>query len=154
MDSATKCWSASVMKQQERRTSMRKAPQRPMYINLESTNPGIVRDVSEGGLRFRVIDPLEPSWQIHFWFVANSNRLRGTGDLVWLDATRKTGGLRFTHLAGETRNQIRSWLSASSLQPGPYHDSTPHFAAPDAPSAASNFEHWGVPKLAYSTGHR
>jgi cell division septation protein DedD len=134
--------------------SMRKAPQQPTYINLESKNPGIVRDVSEGGLRFRVIDPLEPSWQIHFWFVADSNRIRGTGVVVWMDETRKTGGLRFTHLSGETREQVRSWLSASSPQPGASHESTPEFAAPDGPAAASNCDHGGVPEPAYGTGHR
>lgn len=142
------------MMQQERRTSSRKTPPWPTYINLESHNPGIVRDVSEGGLRFRVIDPLKPSWQIHFWFVANSKRIRGTGDLVWMDETRKTGGLRFTHLSGETRDQIRSWLSASNLQLGASYDSTPDFAAQDAPSAAGNCEHCGVPEPAYGTGHR
>jgi hypothetical protein len=144
MASATECWSALVMMQQERRRSMRKAPRRPTYINLESKNPGIVRDVSEGGLRFRVIDPLERSWQIHFWFVANSNRIRGTGDLVWMDETRKTGGLRFTHLSMETRDQIRSWLDESSPQPVAPKESTPSSAARDAsPFRKSN--HFRVP---------
>jgi cell division septation protein DedD len=112
------------MMQPERRLKRRKAPQQPTYINLESNYPGKVQDISESGLRFRVIDPLEPSWQIHFCVVANSKRIRGTGELVWTGAGRKTGGLRFTHLSAETREQIRTWLDESSPYPGTNKSST------------------------------
>ena len=112
----------------ERRLSRRKQPQRPTYINLESEYPGKVQDISESGLQFRVIDPLEPFWEIHFSFNANSKRIRGTGDLVWTDAARKTGGLRFTHLPEETREQIRRWLEETSPGPGANKDSIQGFA--------------------------
>ena len=121
--------------QQERRLSRRKAPLRPTYINLESDYPGMMQDISEGGLRFRVIDSLEQAWPVHFWFVANSKRIRGTGELVWTDEARKTGGLRFTHLSEETWDQIRSWLDESNPRPSPTKDSTPGFTSrgPSAP---------------------
>jgi hypothetical protein len=73
------------MMNEQRRTSLRKAPERLTYINLQSGYAGIVRDISDGGLRFRVIDPLQESEQVHFWFVANFSRIGGTGNLVWMD---------------------------------------------------------------------
>ena len=122
------------MMQPERRLSRRKEPPRLTYVNLESQHPGRLQDISESGLRFCVIDPLEPSWQVHFWFNANSKRIRGTGELVWTDAARKTGGLRFTHLPEETREQIRHWLDGSSPHPGATEGPAPGLAAWEAPS--------------------
>lgn len=121
----------------ERRRRRRKTPLRPMYVNLESKYPGKVQDISESGLQFRVIDPLEPSWQIHFWFNANSKRIRGTGELVWTDAARKTGGLRITHISAETREQIRTWLDESSPYPGTDKRSTQN-VVPQAKTFASH----------------
>jgi hypothetical protein len=117
------------MMNDQRRMSLRKAPERLTYINLQSGYAGIVRDISDGGLRFRVIDPLQESEQVHFWFVANFSRIGGTGNLVWMDETKKTGGLRFTQLSEESREQIRSWLHQSNLPSGIDEDSTPDVAA-------------------------
>jgi hypothetical protein len=77
------------MMNDQRRMSLRKAPERLTYINLQSGYAGIVRDISDGGLRFRVIDPLQESEQVHFWFVANFSRIGGTGNLIWMDETKK-----------------------------------------------------------------
>src|SRR5258706_2002572 len=120
------------MMNEQRRTSLRKAPERLTYINLQSGYAGIVRDISDGGLRFRVIDPLQESEQVHFWFVANFSRIGGTGNLIWMDETKKTGGLRFTELSEESREQIRSWLHESILPPGIGKDSTQDAAATGA----------------------
>jgi hypothetical protein len=107
-----------------------------------------VRDISDGGLRFRVIDPLQESEQVHFWFVANFSRIGGAGDLVWMDETKKTGGLRFTQLSEESREQIRSWLHESNLRPRIGEDPTPDVAATGASPLSNQSDPCTVPALA------
>jgi cell division septation protein DedD len=128
------------MIQQERRLFGRKALRTIACIHLPSDNGGIVLDVSEGGLRFRAIAPVEESGPIHFWFSAHSNRIAGTGDLAWTDQGKKTGGLRFAELPEDAREQIRSWPNESNLPPGISNDLTPDVPAPDESSPSGTNE--------------
>jgi cell division septation protein DedD len=94
----------------ERRLSERKSLGQLGYIGL-ANNGAIFLDVSEGGLGFRAVAPVTPSGSLPFWFSANSNRIEGVGELIWIDEAKKTGGLRFTQLSASTHEQIRSLLN-------------------------------------------
>jgi hypothetical protein len=84
------------------------------YISLPSDNGGIVLDVSEGGLRFHSIAPVEANGPIHLRFAMDSpERISAIGELAWKDATGKTGGLRFTQLSDDVRKRIRAWADES-----------------------------------------
>jgi cell division septation protein DedD len=100
----------------ERCLSKRKTLERLTYIDLPSNNGGIVTDVSEGGLGFHAVAAVENGGPVHFSFSAGSHRIAGTGELIWTDAKRKIGGLRFTELPAEIREQIRSWPLESNLR--------------------------------------
>lgn len=103
------------MMPQERRLSTRKTPEHLTYLSLPMNNGGIVVDVSEGGLGFRAITPVEADGPIHFRFAIDSGkRIKAVGELAWKDETGKIGGLRFTQLSDETRDQIRVWASQSN----------------------------------------
>jgi SPOR domain len=117
--------------QVERRAVARKMLNPLPYINLPSDNGGIVLDVSEDGLRFRALSPMEQSGAIPFWFTAHSNRIEGEAELVWLDDARKTGGLRFTQLAADAREQIRAWPGDPNLRPSVGEDFALHIYAPE-----------------------
>jgi cell division septation protein DedD len=119
------------MLQQERRQYSRKTLNPLPYINLPSENGGIVLDVSEQGLRFRAIGPVEPSGQILFSFTARSTLVAGIGELVWFDPANKTGGLRFTELPYKALEQIRKWPHDSNLRLGIGQDLTLHMPTPD-----------------------
>ncbi len=94
----------------ERRLSVRKAPEHFAYLSLPSNNGGVVLDVSEGGLCFQSIAPVKADGPIHFRFAIDSaTRIKAVGELAWIDKTGKTGGLRFTQLPDEVREQIRIW---------------------------------------------
>ena len=54
------------MIQSERRLSIRKPLERLAYISLPFNNGGIVLDVSEGGVGFHAIAPVEVDGPIHF----------------------------------------------------------------------------------------
>jgi cell division septation protein DedD len=127
------------MMQQERRQYSRKTLNPLPYINLPSDNGGIVLEVSEQGLRFRAIAPIEQSGPIPFSFTSRSNLVAGMGELVWFDQANKTGGLRFTELPYNALEQIRKWPQNSNLRPGISKDLTLHIPASDeSPSSSTN----------------
>jgi PilZ domain len=98
------------MMQTERRLNIRKPLDRLAYIGLPFNNGGIVLDVSEGGVGFHAIAPVEVDGPIHFRFaVDSSRRIKAVGELAWKDETGKTGGLRFTELPDGVREYIREW---------------------------------------------
>ncbi len=97
--------------QNERRLSIRKPLERLAYISLPFNNGGIVIDVSEGGVGFHSIAPVEVDGPIQFRFAVDSaRRIKAVGELAWKDETGKTGGLRFTELPDDVREHIRAWL--------------------------------------------
>jgi PilZ domain len=104
------------MMPQERRLSIRKTPDYLAYISLPSDNGGIVIDVSEGGLGFHAVAPVETDGPIHFRFAMDTTeRVTAVGELAWKDETGKTCGFRFTELPEEVREQIRVWIGRSNL---------------------------------------
>src|ERR1700674_5405352 len=128
------------MIQQERRQYSRKTLNPRPYSNLPSDNGGIVLDVSEQGLRFRAIAPVEQSGPIPFSFTSHSNLVAGIGELVWFDQATKTGGLRFTQLPYNALEQIRKWPQNTNLRPEISNDLTLHIPAPDESSSSSTNE--------------
>jgi len=114
------------MIEQTRRHYTRKTLNPLPYINLPSGNGGLVLDISEQGLGFRAIAPVERSAPIPFSFTSDSNLIAGIGELVWFDRAKKTGGLRFTQLPYDALEQIRKLPENSSLRPDISKDLTLH----------------------------
>lgn len=81
------------------------------YINIEPGNGGSVLNVSEGGLCFRAVAPVEQTKTIRLWFWDQDRRIEIQGELVWMNEKLKTGGLRFTDLPVEAREPMRKWIS-------------------------------------------
>jgi len=110
----------------ERRKSPRSTLTKILYVNLESGNGGIVLNVSDGGLAFHSVAPLTHNGPVRLWFsLSNDHRFEVSGELVWSNQTKKTGGLRFTNLTDSDRAQIRSlsgeaiFSARSAAQPTP-----------------------------------
>jgi hypothetical protein len=95
----------------ERRLTLRKTVERFAYINIEPSNGGSVLNVSEGGLCFHSIASIHRSETIRFWFREQDHRIEVQCDLVWMDKTQKTCGLRFTNLPPGAREPMRRWKS-------------------------------------------
>jgi PilZ domain len=100
----------------ERRKSSRTAIHRAAYINFEPYNRGgVITDISETGLRFHTVDALEQGGIVRVSiFLGAANQIEAVGELIWKDATRRIGGLRFTVLPPGAANQIRNWAEASN----------------------------------------
>jgi len=101
----------------ERRLTPRKTVERFAYINIEPSNGGSVLNISEGGLCFRSIAPIQRSETVRFWFREHDLRIEVQGHLVWTDKAQKTAGLRFTNLPEEAREPMRRWTSLPTPVP-------------------------------------
>ena len=96
----------------ERRQSPRVSLAKLVYIHLEPDSGAIVLNVSETGLAFHAVAPVMQTGAIRFWVSLNLNqRVEASGQLVWTDETRKTGGLRFTAVSEGARQQMRKWMN-------------------------------------------
>lgn len=130
----------------ERRRSPRISLSALAYITFDSNCGGIVVNISDEGLCFHTIAPIERSDTIHFWFSADGKRIEAQGRLVWTDDTRKTGGLRFNALSPEASRQIRNWIVQSS---DPFAATRQIAAQPPLNAAA----HSGISKSAKGAVH-
>ena len=104
----------------DRRQKLRKTPDNLAFLQLERDDGGSVLDVSEGGLRFETFAPVPESGPVLLWFSLNlRERIEAWGEVVWTDAAKKCGGLRFLGLSDENRAQIREWIARPTPQIAP-----------------------------------
>lgn len=91
------------------RQSPRKVAKANMFFLLEPNNTATVLNVSDGGLGFHALRPVTQSGKIRFSFPENGQQIETSGQLVWTDSTKQTGGLSFASLPVEERERIRRW---------------------------------------------
>lgn len=88
---------------------------------------GTMVDLCEGGIGFRVIMPLlDESGPVKVSFSLDANSLlEANGEVAWSDATKQSGGVRFTNIRDDVRAQLRDFLAKSIL---PVQPSEPVFS--------------------------
>lgn len=135
----------------DRRQQTRKIPQALAFIQVENDEGGRVVNISESGLCFEVFSTIRVTEAVHFWFTFNlSDRIEALGRLVWIDATKKIGGLTFTKLSQAARKQIQFWLRKmpaselpvlreTALQPPAIPIPNPPVPSPEAGSTIAAF---------------
>jgi hypothetical protein len=86
------------------------------YIGMGPENGGLVLDVSDGGLSFHAVSPVQPSEKINFLLsVRGLNRIEGAGEVVWTNEMKTVCGLRFTSLSGDAREHLNNWTNQSRM---------------------------------------
>jgi len=105
-----------LMNHTERRKNPRTPIRRLAYVNLEPyDNGGVITDISCEGLRFHLVKPVEHGGVVRLSILLGAtNHLDAVGELVWMDASRKVGGVRFTVLPAGAADQILNWVKASN----------------------------------------
>jgi PilZ domain len=104
----------------DRRQAFRKTPDTFAFLQLERDDGGSVLDVSEGGLRFETFAPVPERGLVHLWFSLNlRERIEAWAEVVWTNAAKKCGGLRFLRLSEGGRAQIREWMTRQFPQAVP-----------------------------------
>jgi hypothetical protein len=118
------------------RQSPRKVIDRVLSILMEPDIQAIVQNISDEGLCFHALTPVTQSGPIRFSFAENGHRTEAIGELVWIDPSKKTGGLRFTSMSLASRERIRNWLDqAAAPNTGAVSEPAPPRARIPAPSA-------------------
>jgi hypothetical protein len=102
------------MKNPERRKTARTTPEGLVYISFEPENGGIVLNVSEEGLCFNAVAPMQQTGKIRVCFSADSHKIEAECEVAWTDETQMTGGLRFNALSAVAREQIGNWTKQAS----------------------------------------
>jgi hypothetical protein len=96
----------------ERRKTSRKKPEQLVYVEFDRDNGGMMRDLSEGGIGFRAVGPVQPGQKVQFSFSFDAGKqLAGDAELIWTDAGGRAGGLRFLDAAEDVRSQIRARIA-------------------------------------------
>lgn len=89
-----------------------------VFCKLGGEESGSVLDLSEDGLRFESLTPIEEKDLLELRLSVDVNSaIEATGKLAWIDSAKCTGGLRFVDLSPPAREQIRAWLSETSTVP-------------------------------------
>ncbi len=84
------------------------------YIGMGPENGGLVLDVSNGGLSFHTVAPVEPAEEIHFLLsLGDQSRIEGAGEVVWTDESKTVCGLRFTTLSSDALDLLNHWSDQS-----------------------------------------
>jgi len=107
----------------ERRQLPRTAIDRLAYIHIEPDNGGIVLNLSDEGLCFHSFAPVERNGLFRFSLLEQNRRISVSGQLAWTDEIQKIGGVRFTTLTTEARQQVETWIS-EPISPGEEHKSS------------------------------
>lgn len=90
------------------RTYARKLPAKFGFIQIVGDEGGQILNFSEAGLCFETFAPLGQPKKIQFWFSLNlRDRIEATGEVAWLDAETKVGGLRFLNPTERLLKHIR-----------------------------------------------
>jgi hypothetical protein len=86
------------------------------YIGMGPENGGLVLDVSDGGLSFHAVAPVQQSESIRFLLsLRGHSRIEGCGEVVWTNEMRTVCGLRFTSLSSGAREHLNSWTNQSKI---------------------------------------
>lgn len=94
----------------EKRRFVRKRTDQLLYAELGPDNGSVLLNLCEEGCSFQSIAPVRGE-QVRFAVsVGDGCKLEGDGRMVWSDATKKTGGLRFVNPSRELQEQVREWL--------------------------------------------
>jgi len=100
--------------QQEKRQAIRQRIGRLLYAELESDNASVLLDLSENGCSFQAIAPVTQKQTRFAISVGDGRKIAGDARVVWVDATRKIGGLHFLTDSPELKEQIQSWMQAAA----------------------------------------
>ena len=86
------------------------------YVGLDSTNGGILRDLSESGMATQALVPLRPDQQVRLQLDLPHPRTRieTQGRVAWTDSLGQAG-LQFVNLPERSERSLKEWLLTQLL---------------------------------------
>jgi len=90
------------------------------YIGMGPENGGLVLDVSEGGLSFHSVAPIQRDEKVQFLLsLRGHSRIEGTGEVVWTNNIGTVCGLKFTSLSPGALEHLNNWKAQSNTSAPP-----------------------------------
>jgi hypothetical protein len=112
--------SDSSSKAAERRQNPRTKLVEIAYIGMGPENGGLVLDVSEGGLSFHSVAPIQRDEKVQFLLsLRGHSRIEGTGEVVWTNNIGTVCGLKFTSLSPGALEHLNNWKAQSNTSAPP-----------------------------------
>jgi hypothetical protein len=86
------------------------------YINLDYSNGGIIRNVSESGIAIQVVSPIDEDQEVQLRFDLLNPRARveARARVAWTDGSGQAG-LEFLAITPRSRRQLKEWLFTQVL---------------------------------------
>jgi hypothetical protein len=110
----------------ERRRAPRTKLAEIAYLAIGPENGAIVLDVSDGGLSFHAVSPVQPAEAIRFLLsLRGHSRIEGSGEVVWTDDMKTVCGLRFTSLSAGAREHLDNWTNKTRMAAAGINPSEP-----------------------------
>jgi len=98
----------------ERRIAPRAKLVEIAYIGMGPENGGLVLDVSDGGLSFHAVAPVQLSEKIKFLLsLRGHSRIEGAGEVVWTNQMGTVCGMKFTSLSVGALEYLNNWTNQS-----------------------------------------
>jgi hypothetical protein len=119
------------MMESERRKFPRTRLDKLTYIHLPANNGAIILNISEQGFCFHSAGPILETGPVRFSFALQGNQLEAAGELVWIDGTRKTGGLHLTEVSAVVKGP--SGIRRSRLRNAEFQSVCMRKAIPEPP---------------------
>lgn len=95
----------------ERRHVERTRTDQLLYVELGTGNGGVLRDVSEEGCGFLSIAPIWDQEPRFAFGIGGGRQIQGEGKIIWVDSSKKLGGLQFLDGTPGFRERVRAWLA-------------------------------------------
>lgn len=90
------------------------------YIGMGPENGGLVLDVSEGGLSFHSVAPIQRDEKVQFLLsLRGHSRIEGTGEVVWTNHVGTVCGLKFTSLSPGALDHLNNWKAQTNTSAPP-----------------------------------
>lgn len=108
--------SATVEAPHERRRRRRHKLRNLAYVQLNSSNGGILLDIGESGMAARAVTPLESGQSVHLRVDLPDPRLHfeAEGRVAWLDSAGQTG-IELLELSRRSGRLLKDWLFTQVL---------------------------------------
>ena len=99
---------------QERRQFARIAPREPLIISIGESKPGLLLDLSQGGVAVASLEPrtIDEVISLTFELPEGNGHVRAEGEVAWTRDSGHLTGVRFLELADASRQGLEAWLSA------------------------------------------
>jgi Tfp pilus assembly protein PilZ len=94
-----------------RRGHYRHQVQSLAYVNLDSSNGGIIRNLGDSGIAIQAVAPLQINQQVFLRFdLANPKvRVEATGRVAWSDPSGQAG-VEFVSLSHRSERMLKEWI--------------------------------------------